>query len=797
MNTQSAIFDVSAGALSTPLLIAIAVAAVIAWMVLHRFFTSVYSLANIFRFVVGLCVGSVALLFVFHSLERFITLATTWDLAVVAAVGAVAIQCVVALYQLERRAVPAKIRRWTICFRVSAIALVLLILLEPTFTQETTYIDEREVAVLIDDSASMDRSDVQATVSEKLALAQMLLPGSLPQRYVVAEASEELRSVERQLAIEIQWLERLSRDSNLDSDDKTSADRCEAFRVVLREVAMTAQTRRDELHQILADQALPEAANKSIVAAADMLDEGVATILDEAQQISRAADAVMLREQSPQLQKKLHSATTSLAGALSAISELQPVLDKIQYESLSGDLRKEIDSAAAQPRRELAAAILNGVGDEQSGMLDKLKDKYSVRFYRFDGNTVETTPAQWQQSDLPQSTRQTTDLASALETVRTDIPARKLSGVVVISDGRHNATRSVDAVARQPGMRSAAVNSVIVGSEATVTDAAIISVTSPSRVQADDRFVIRANIKIDGLQGQTAQIELVHNDKTVDEKKISVVNDVFRTEVELAHTPTEPGLARYVVKITPIEGELIKDNNTHDVHLRIIDDATKLLLIEDRPRWEFRYLRRLFAERDKSVRLQHLLLQPDRIEGVPKGPTIHASATRKLGEREATAFPKTEDDWMLFDAIILGDVGPDQLGPKETAILKKYVAKRGGRLIVIAGQHHMPHAFTDSTLEEMLPVTYQPSDAAAASKPASGFFARLTVDGERNMITRLDDDPDDNILLWNGLPEFHRRYSITGTKPGATVLAYAMPLGEPKIFAESSENPAEAERLAR
>ena len=65
------------------------------------------------------------------------------------------------------------------------------------------------------------------------------------------------------------------------------------------------------------------------------------------------------------------------------------------------------------------------------------------------------------------------------------------------------------------------------------------------------------------------------------------------------------------MKIDPVEGELFPNNNEWDFDTAVSDDRTNVLIIDDRPRWEFRYLRNLFDSRDKSVHLQYVLLHPD------------------------------------------------------------------------------------------------------------------------------------------------------------------------------------------
>lgn len=694
MDQSQATSELAGSSLPSWAVLLLAAGALFLWLGVHVKIRPRNTAWQLLLLLAALAIGSVASWLVLDGLEHYVILEGSWGRAGVALVIATAVEGIILLYRFELQTLPSTTRRLIGGLRLLFVALLVLMLVEPVLSWKTTWQDERFVAVLVDVSGSMDLSDPQAPASEKLALAELLLPDRLPAR---------------------------------PRPPRTAA------------------------------------------------------------------------------------------------------LDDAYYRELSAALRAEVDAAADRPRRDLARVVLLDRPGDKPGLLAQLARNYTVKLYRFAATPAETTVKQWSTGGTPSmdvpaggtDPRQKTDLAAALTRAQADIPARQLAGMVVVGDGRHNAKTSLEGIGHTLGLQNAPVGCVLTGSTAVATDAAVTSVAAPRTVQQADRLVIRSELRFDGLKGQTAVITLTHDGKTLDTKKVEVPGNALRTEVELTDNPSRTGLRAYDIKIAPLASERTTANNAQQVFVHVTDDPTRLLLIEDRPRWEFRYLRALFAERDKSVRLQYVLLQPDWIAGAAARPKIHASASRPKGEAEASALPEKETDWFLFDSIILGDVSPAQLGPQQVEILKKYVFERGGRLIVIAGLNAMPHAFesSPSSLAEMLPVTCAPAagylpPAQTLSSPSAtgkmpvpqagnllpakerGFFVRLTSEGERNTITQLDADRETNRLLWAGLPEQHVRHPIVDTKDGAKVLAFAMPLEEPDCFRKSSVKPEEAERLA-
>jgi hypothetical protein len=369
-------------------------------------------------------------------------------------------------------------------------------------------------------------------------------------------------------------------------------------------------------------------------------------------------------------------------------------------------------------------------------------------------------------------------MAAALQRVMTDIPGKQLAGIVMLTDGRHNAPSRVEPVAGRLGTESASgapVSSIVFGSEKPPTDAAIVNLEAPDTVYAGDKVYIAAQVKLDGMGGKKVTVTLSKGDTAVQSQTIEVPGRAYRTRVELSDTPTEKGLLSYRVAVDGTEDEVIKTNNEYPVTVSVTDDQVRLLLVDGRPRWEFRYLKNLFASRDKTVRLQYVLFDPDSVAGMPAKPSARASASRPPGEAEATSLPNDDQEWAKFDVIVLGDVQPSELTLPAQEALRRFVVDRGGTLVMIAGPHFMPRAFAGTLLDQVLPVELQPTTAYPVPTPDESFGVALTPEGRDSVIMRLKADPQENVAFWSSRPEARWRYPIAEVKPRAVALAYAQP----------------------
>jgi len=403
---------------------------------------------------------------------------------------------------------------------------------------------------------------------------------------------------------------------------------------------------------------------------------------------------------------------------------------------------------------------------------------------------------------LPLS-QQETNISAALEKVRTDMRDKgvrtvtekrgrkvvqmvqdtRLSGIILLTDGRQNAGERADLIANDLGQQHVPVCSVVFGSDRPPRDAAIVSLDAPETVYAQDKVYVKAELKLDGLGGEGVRAILFDGKKAVDQTTVQVPQvERLRKQIQLSDEPKEPGLHYYRIELQAMEGEVFTTNNDYAFTVSVSNDQTKLLILDGRPRWEFRYLKNLFDTRDRSVRLQYVLFEPDRILDQPPRAEIPASASRPLDQTEATALPKDLSEWMKFDAIVLGDVPPNVLNTEAMESLRKFVFDRGGTLILIAGSNYMPHAYAGKGLEEMLPVVPGLPGAPAES----GFRIALTAEGAENVIMRQAVDHQENLRIWNSLPEIYWRYPIREAKTGATVLAFSMPPAPGDFFAKAA-----------
>jgi uncharacterized membrane protein len=337
--------------------------------------------------------------------------------------------------------------------------------------------------------------------------------------------------------------------------------------------------------------------------------------------------------------------------------------------------------------------------------------------------------------------------------------ARKLSGVVLISDGADNA--ELAAGLSGPAKATVAgwgipISTVVVG-KGTLKDLSI------DNVRVDDFAFVRNSLTAEvelharGFKGQTVPVVLRREGHTIASKPVTFTDaDDVRT-VSFTFTPDQTGRFVYTVAVPVFPDETVAENNTRSFALKVIRDRVRVLLVAGRPSWDERFLRGLLKQ-DANVELISFYILRNGLDelGAPEY------------ELSLIPFPKREifqEKIDTFDLIVMVNFGNEEresgLGEHQ-ADIRRYVLN-GGALAFIGGDHSFQPSSQPDPFAEVLPV-----EIAGALDSAS-FRARATAEAQRHPITAIGTGAAAGVAVWEALPELPG-LNLTRARAGATVL---------------------------
>jgi uncharacterized membrane protein len=394
-----------------------------------------------------------------------------------------------------------------------------------------------------------------------------------------------------------------------------------------------------------------------------------------------------------------------------------------------------------------------------NSILNRLEQKFKTSLYGFSGALARLKDG----NDLYGEGR-TSDLAGALDETVKRSSGMPLSAIVLATDGASNVPSDLSNTLRELRARDIAVFTVGVGDTARPLDAELTRINMPRRVLVGSRVNIETFVGLSGYGATKVLLGVREDGRAIKTEQFDVRgNDTQAINLEI--TPTTPGVHRYTVEITPLDGELTIDNNKQDALVEVIPGPLRLLHVEGEPRWELGKIREALQLNEKNIVLVSL-----QRTGENKFYRQGIGGQTEL----ATGFPKTEEELFSYDGLVLGSVEAGFFSADQLRSIEAFVARRGGGLLALGGRLSFDGGkYKGTTLDDLLPLSLTGGPVNDENSYAPVYKPLLTAAGQAHPITRLTEDRGANQKAWSELPPISVSEALTNVKPGATVLLEA------------------------
>jgi len=366
-----------------------------------------------------------------------------------------------------------------------------------------------------------------------------------------------------------------------------------------------------------------------------------------------------------------------------------------------------------------------------------------------------------------------TDIALA---IRQALAKNKdLAAILLVSDGLHNAADSsvADAVA-QAGVPIFVAGVGSANEQALAKrNVQIESVAAPLEVVANNVATVSVQLRLTALAGaggvEVQLLEEGQDQPLATAKAPPAAKADQRMDVELKWTPRPSAASqpsggqprRLRAYVPPQAGETLTDDNQAQFHVLTAEPRIRVLYVEGSMRPEYKYLKRLL-ETDSNIQFMGLV----RISG--------NRFWAQGGAGRLDRLPAGDDDFSLFDVLILGDLDQTFLSGDQVARIRRFVDK-GGALLMLGGASSFgPGGYGQTDIEAALPVLVGPRSQPQEFSP---FVPRLTAAGQAHPVFEGIADyfagPGGRLPRPDlpKLPELSGCVTVVREKPGASVLA--------------------------
>jgi uncharacterized membrane protein len=442
------------------------------------------------------------------------------------------------------------------------------------------------------------------------------------------------------------------------------------------------------------------------------------------------------------------------------VAELKPQQNIVAV--LVDDSRSMATTEGGSTREAQAVEAL------QNDLLARLNRSFQTRLYR-----VDEVPARIDSLKDLRPAAPATRIGDSLRQLTEETSDLPIGAVVLLSDGADNTGGIAADTVSALRARHIPVHTVGFGRERALHDVELDDAVVAPRALADSRLAAKITLHQRGYAG--AKINLAVRDvsgtdghaKVLASRAITLGPDGNLQTETLLFDIGGAGARTLQITAAPLPGEENTANNTLTRVVNVGSEPRRVLYIEGEPRWEYKFIRQA-EEDDRMVQIVSMVRTSEN--------KIYRQGISDPKEL-ADGFPARPEDLFTYQGLIIGSVEAGYFTPAQQELIREFVDRRGGGLLLLGGQFALADGGWNATnLTDLFPTTL-PTQAGTFHReadPKSGVThatAELAPAGVDSIIARLVDDPAANAAKWKKLP-YLMDYEDPGTpKPGANVLA--------------------------
>ena len=397
-----------------------------------------------------------------------------------------------------------------------------------------------------------------------------------------------------------------------------------------------------------------------------------------------------------------------------------------------------------------------------SQFLEVLANQFEVHLYQFD-----TKPQKIADPVEPLEAKgKLTDITASITEVLKEWRGQRLAGVMLISDGAHNAsTFQSDSIADM----QIPFYTVGVGNPQPPKDLKISKVEVSPVVYMGHNAPIRVTVEHTGYAGSKIRVSLMQDSRITDAALITL-NEQPTQDIEFTLNPLEEGVFQYVISVPTLPNELTHKNNEKVFSLKVVKTKLRVLYIDGRPRWEYTFLKRVL-ERDANIEPTCMLLS-SRTNRQLRG-TLLQRTKRYYPQTTALhrlpRFPETTGELLTYDVLIIGDLQSTTLSKAQHDAIVEFVENHGRAIIFLGGRNSLgAKGLKETALARLLPIVIPANGCAVRDED---FSLQLTHQGMYHPITRVGESQAKVEAIWRDMPTLPRWFENFRLRSGATTLA--------------------------
>ena len=398
------------------------------------------------------------------------------------------------------------------------------------------------------------------------------------------------------------------------------------------------------------------------------------------------------KEQSPILTRAL-AALRWLSSTILAILLLSPVI-----KTTITDVKKPVVILAQDVSESIGVAVKDTPQYKANfqALANSLGEKYEVHQYAFGEKVREGVDFQFKDK--------LTNVSDLLKNIYDLYSNQNLGAVIIATDGIYNEGSSPLYAAAK---LNAPVYTVALGDTTPKKDLVVKRVFHNNIAYLGDKFNVQIDVAANNCTGSNtilsvAKIDASGNLSNAQSFPISINKNDFFTTKEVTLDASLPGVQRFRVSVSAVNGEVSTANNVKDIFIEVLDARTKILLLANSPHPDIAALNEAISTN--------------------KNYTVTVATINDLKVNVSD-----------FDLVVLHQLPSVSNGAD--AVLNVLNNKKIPRMFIIGGQSDVRKL---NTLQTLMSISADPKSGNDVQATMNGAFNLFTLEDNMNQISEFN-----------------------------------------------------------
>jgi hypothetical protein len=404
--------------------------------------------------------------------------------------------------------------------------------------------------------------------------------------------------------------------------------------------------------------------------------------------------------------------------------------------------------------------------------LTRLSEDYRISVYHFGSNLRLAGRGVSANADLSEAQdfdQTESRIGDAIREAVTQHRGRSIASVIVLTDAINTNGSSLQDASDWIAKKSIPLLIGGFGSLQQTPDIALENPLAPKMAYLGEQLFLEVDLNLLGklaTAGKPLEVQVLaslgNNADPFMQIMESVSNDAPSKRIRIPFIPSQVGHAQIRVAISATNEESNTENNSVEFEINVTDDTTRILLIENMPRFEYRALLDLLGRSIES----------DQTGNRFSVNSVLFSADARLmdmDKRVLASLPTGREQLFQYDVIVVGDVESRMLSVQFQQLLVEFVEQRGGGIVFVAGPIGMPTTFAGQPLEKLFPVAADQFQEADDLDQTHEIM--LNSLGERFAHLQLGTEVANNVSAWQSLTVPYWSVTSDLQRPGVHILS--------------------------